>query len=62
MTENFPNLVKEKVIRDQSCGLVGSEMCIRDSRNGDHMGGYQWGSGRGSEREKVQRISSINGR
>ena len=26
------------------------------------MEGYQWGSWRGREREKVQRISSINGR
>ena len=31
-------------------------------RNVDHMEGYQWGSGRGREGEKVQRISSINGR
>ena len=30
--------------------------------NGDHMEGYQQGSGRGREGEKVQRISSINGR
>ena len=31
-------------------------------RNGDHMEGYQWGSRRGREGEKVHRISSINGR
>ena len=31
-------------------------------RNGDHMEGYQQGSGMGREGEKVQRISSINGR
>ena len=31
-------------------------------RNGDHMEGYQWGSGRGRKREKVQRISSRNSR
>ena len=31
-------------------------------RNGDHMEGYQQGSGRGREMKKVQRISSINGR
>ena len=31
----------------------------QNHRNGDHMEGYQQGSGRG---EKVQRISSINGR
>ena len=34
----------------------------QNHRNGDHMEGYQWGSGRGREEEKVQRISSINGR
>ena len=34
----------------------------QNQRNGDHMEGYQWGSGRGREGEKVQRISSINGR
>ena len=34
----------------------------QNHRNGDHMVGYQWGSGRGREGEKVQRISSINGR
>ena len=31
-------------------------------RNGDHMEGYQWGSGRRGKGVKVQRISSINGR
>ena len=31
-------------------------------RNGDHMEGYQQGSARGREGEKVQRISSTNGR
>ena len=34
----------------------------QNHRNGDHMEGYQWGSVRGREGEKVQRISSINGR
>ena len=34
----------------------------QNHRNGDHMEGYQQGSGRGREGEKVQRISSINGR
>ena len=34
----------------------------RNHRNGDHMEGYQQGSGRGREGGKVQRISSINGR
>ena len=34
----------------------------QNHRNGDHMEGYQQGSGRGREREKVQRISIINGR
>ena len=31
-------------------------------RNGDHMGGYQWGGGKGRIREKVQGIRSIIGR
>ena len=34
----------------------------KSHRNGDHMEGYQQGSGRGREGGKVQRISSINGR
>ena len=34
----------------------------QNHRNGDHVDGYQWGSGREREGEKVQRISSINGR
>ena len=34
----------------------------QNHRNGDHMQGYQWWSGMGREGEKVQRISSINGR
>ena len=34
----------------------------QNHRNGDHMKGYQYGSGRGREGGKVQRISSINGR
>ena len=34
----------------------------QNHRNGDHMEGYRWGSGRGREEEKVQRISSMNGR
>ena len=34
----------------------------QNHRNGDHMKGYQQGSGRVREGEKVQRISSINGR
>ena len=34
----------------------------QNHRNGDHMEGYQQGSGRGRKRGKVQRISSINGR
>ena len=33
----------------------------QNHRNGDHMEGYQQGSGRGREGGKVQRISSING-
>ena len=32
----------------------------RNHTNGDHMKGYQQGSGRGREGEKLQRISSIN--
>ena len=34
----------------------------QNHRNGDHMEGYQQGSGRGREGGKVQKISSINGR
>ena len=34
----------------------------QNHRNRDHMEGYQQGSGRGRGGEKVQRISSINGR
>ena len=34
----------------------------QNPRNGGHMEGYQQVSGRGRERGKVQRISSINGR
>ena len=35
----------------------------QNQRNGDHIEGYQQGSvGRGRMGEKVQRISSINGR
>ena len=34
----------------------------QNHRNGDHMEGYQQGNGWGREGEKVQRISSINGR
>ena len=34
----------------------------QNHRNGDHMEGYQQGSGRGREGKKVQRIRSINGR
>ena len=32
----------------------------QNHRNGDHMEGYQQGSGRGREGGKVQRISTIN--
>ena len=31
-------------------------------RNEDHMEGYQWGGGGGRMEERVQGISSINGR
>ena len=34
----------------------------QNHRNGDHMEGYQWGSGRRREVENVQKVSSINGR
>ena len=33
-----------------------------EPENGDHMEGYQQGSGRGREGVKLQRINSINGR
>ena len=34
----------------------------QNHRNGEHVEGYQWGSGRGREEEKVQRISRRKGR
>ena len=34
----------------------------QNHRNGDHMKGYQQGSGRGRKGGKVQRISSIDDR
>ena len=34
----------------------------QNHRNGDHMEGYQQGSGRGGEGGKEQRINSINDR
>ena len=34
----------------------------QNHRNGDHVEGYQQGSGGWGEAEKLQRISSINGR
>ena len=34
----------------------------QNHRNGHHMEGYQWGRGRGRKEEKLQGISSINGR
>ena len=34
----------------------------QNHRNGDHMEGYQQGSGKGREGGKVQRINSISGR
>ena len=32
----------------------------QNHRYGDHLEGYQWGSGRGSEGGNIQRIRSIN--
>ena len=49
---------KKKTIKDKLSKLEQEQ----NHRNGDHMEGYQWGSGRGRGVEKVQRISSINGR
>ena len=34
----------------------------QNHRNGDHIEGSQWGSGRGREAEKAQRIRSTNSR
>ena len=34
----------------------------QNHRNGDHMEGDQWGPGRGRKQEKLQGISSVNGR
>ena len=53
-----PNLKKNKNKNELSKQLEQEQ----NHRNGDHMKGYQQGSGRGREGEKVQGISSINGR
>ena len=60
MTTNSPLLTTEpKKNKNKLRKLLEQE---HNDRNGDHMEGYQWESGRGREGEKIQRISSINGR
>ena len=58
-TINNQTLEKKKKSKNKLSKQLEQE---QNPRNGDHMKGYQWGSGRGREGEKVQRISSINGR
>ena len=53
------NLKKQKQKQNKGSKQLEQE---QNHRNGDHMEGYQQGSGRGREGGKVQRISSINGR
>ena len=58
MTTNSQLLTTEpKAKQTKQTTRTGTE-----SQNGDHMEGYQQGSGRGREGEMVQRISIINGR
>ena len=49
---------KKKTIKDKLSKLEQEQ----NHRNGDHMEGYQWGSGGRGKGGKVQRVSSINGR
>ena len=51
------NLKKQKQKQTKQTTRTRTEL-----RNGDHMEGYQQGSGRGREWGKVQRINSINDR
>ena len=59
MTANSQLLSTEPKNKNQLSKQLEQE---QNHRNRDHMEGYQQGSGRGREGEKVRRISSINGR
>ena len=59
MTANSQLLITEPKKTNELSNPLEQE---QNHRNGDHMEGYQQGSGRGREGEKVQRISSISGR
>ena len=62
MTTNSQLLTTTPKIKQNKNKLSKQLEQERNHRNGDHMEGYQQGSGRGREGGKVQRISSINGR
>ena len=62
---NSKNDSKLTVINNHTYNKIKSKLSQQleqeqNHRDGDHMEGYQQGSGRGREGEKVQRISSIN--
>ena len=59
MTTNSQLLTTEPKKKKQLSKQVEQE---QNHRNGDHMEGYQRGEWDRREGEKVQRISSINGR
>ena len=58
-TTNSQLLTTEPKNKNKLVKQLGQE---QNHRNGDHIEGYQRGTGRGREGGKVQRISSINGR
>ena len=62
MTTNSQQSTTEPKNKEKQNKLSKQLEQEQNHRNGDHMEGYQWGSGRGRDGEKVQRISSINGR
>ena len=59
MTINSQLLITEPKKTNELSNPLEQE---QNHRNGDHMEGYQQGSGKGREGGKVQRMSSINGR
>ena len=61
MTRHSQLLTTESKIKNKN-ELSKQLQQEQNHRNGDHMEGYQQGSKKGREGEKVQRISSINGR
>ena len=64
MTTNSQLSANEPKRKDKQCKQKLSKQLEQEQnhRNGDHVEGYQQGSGTGREGGKVQRISSINGR